>query len=75
MRTALFEKYIDSGLMSQKELARLIGMSEENLSRIRTGRVSISEGFVARVCLALHAPRELLFFEEEAEAVAGHRRA
>jgi transcriptional regulator with XRE-family HTH domain len=60
-RTRLFEKYTDSGLMTQRELARLIGISEEHLSRIRQGKVPISEGFIARVCMALHAPRELLF--------------
>lgn len=60
-RTRLFEKYTDSGLMTQRELARLIGISEEHLSRVRSGKVPISEGFIARACLALHAPRELLF--------------
>lgn len=73
MRTSLFQKYTESGLMTQRELAALIGMSEENLSRIRTGKVAISEGFIARVCLALHAPRELLFSEEVATSAEQRR--
>ena len=64
-KTRLFERYIDTGVMSQVELARALGMSPEHISRLRHGRYQITEGFIARVCLALHAPRDLLFYDDD----------
>ena len=68
IKTRLFERYVDTGLMTQRELAQTLGMSHEHLSRLKHGRYNITPGFIARVCMALHAPRELLFVEEEPEA-------
>ena len=65
IRTRVFEKYVDTGVMSQVELARVLGMTPEHVSRLRHGRYQITEGFIARVCLALHAPRDLLFYDDD----------
>ena len=77
MKTRLFEKYVDSGLMTQRQLADTLGFSEEHLSRIKHGRIRIQEGFVARVCMTLHVPRDFLFYrdDEEAGTVAARDRA
>jgi len=65
IKTRLFAKYVDSGVMTQAELAALLNTAPEHLSRIKTGRRQITEGFIARVCLALHAPRDLLFYDDD----------
>lgn len=68
IKTRLFERYVDTGLMTQRQLAETLGMSEEHISRLKHGRYNITPGFIARVCMALHAPRELLFTEDDTEA-------
>ena len=53
MRTLLFEKYIESNIMTMRELAARLGYSAEYLSRIRHGHVPIKTEFVGRVCVRL----------------------
>ena len=75
-RTRLFERYVDTGIMSMAELSRVSGYRHEHLSRVRHGRLPITPGFVARMCLALHAPESVLFYDdEEAGTVAARDRA
>lgn len=68
IRTRLFERYVETGVMTQKEIARLTGFSEEYISMVRRGKKPITPGFIARICMGLNAPRDLLFYENNGAA-------
>lgn len=63
MKTTLFEKYIEGGLMTMGELAEKLGYTPEYLSRVRHGHKPITCGFVARACLRLGHEIGELFYE------------
>ena len=62
MRTRLFEKYVEAGILTMKELAELLGYTPEYLSLIKHGHMPITDGFIGRTCLRLgHRPADLFF--------------
>ena len=67
IKTTLFEKYVDNNLMTVGELAKRLGYCREHLSGIRSGRLPITEPFIARVCLRLGCRPGDLFFDGASE--------
>ena len=49
-------------------LHRVTGYSKGYLSRVATGRISLSRSFIERVCFKLNQPEADLFFPDDAHA-------
>ena len=49
-------------------LRQVTGYSEGYLSRVATGKISLSRSFIERVCFKLNKPEEELFLPDAVEA-------
>ena len=58
----LFTKY------KRDWLSEVTGYSKGYLSRVATGKISLSRAFIERVCFKLKQPEEELFLPDAAEA-------
>lgn len=67
LKTRLFERFVDSGEMTQRALCERLGMTETHLSRIRHGKQEITRSFIDRACLTFGLPADALFFDDDRE--------
>lgn len=67
MRTLLFEKYIETSIMTMRELAEVLGYTPEYLSLVRHGHFPLTGSFIARACLRLGEPINALFLSDVPE--------
>lgn len=58
----LFIKY------RRKWLVQVTGYSEAYLSRVATGKISLSRAFIERVCFKLDLPEQALFLPDPAQS-------
>jgi len=67
MKTLLFEKYIETNMMTMRELASKLGYTPEYLSLIRHGHFPLTESFIARACIRLEQDIGDLFLPDTPE--------